>query len=152
MEGFNIVFGEEEIKRFDKQIRDALKLLSKMKITDYCVPKSIQDKIEDLGFHHIHSTGTAYIGLRQIIKFGYLCSEPPELKYRVPTVIVSKHKGEITYEDDYHIIIQPKVVMADKSYFDKTQHVFEDLEYDCGSDVHRGNVGIYRGKPVLIDW
>ena len=51
MEGFNIIAGEGEIKRFDKQIREALKVIynSNYVSGSGCLNCSIRDNIEDLG-------------------------------------------------------------------------------------------------------
>ena len=152
MEGFNIIAGEGEIKRFDKQIREALKVIynSNYVSGSYHLNRSIRDNIEDLGFISTHSSGWAFLGARQVIKIAYFCSnEFPLLKYRVPTVVLSKvKKKRIKFSDSYHIVIQPRIKPIGLEFTYKT---FKG-KVPLGSDIHRGNAGIYRGKTVLFDW
>ena len=152
MEGFNIIAGEGEIKRFDKQIREALRVIHDSNYVSggYHLNLSIRDSIEDLGFSSRQSSGWAFIGARQVIKIAYFCSNDfPLLKYRVPTVVLSKvKKKRIKFSDSYHIVIQPRIKPIDQGF---TYDTFRG-KVPRGSDIHRGNAGIYRGKTVLFDW
>lgn len=152
MKKLKLIHGDGEIKSLDKQIKDAFKLLDGKKLTSVYTNKKLIKTIENLGFDHIHSSGYAFIGKRQVIKVGYLTRNPPPLKYRVPTLIYYYDKlRRMDYGDMHVLMIQPRVDMGDKT----DNHYIEMNRIEnrlVGSDYHDDNFGIYKKQVKLIDW
>lgn len=146
-----LIHGEGEIKRLDKQITEAFKLLDGQKLWKVYTDKTLVKNIRDLGFDHIHSSGMAFIGKRQVIKVGYITRYPPPLKYRVPTLTYYYDKlTRREFSDMKVVMIQPKVCM-DKS----EDHWIEMAKIENrlkGHDFHDDNFGVYKKEVKLIDW
>lgn len=90
-----------------------------------------------------------------VVKIPYLCERKFSKKYLVPTVKVKLPKvlrggnsGDM--EDYWYIFIQPMVQVDSKSRR-MAYNYFLDNKYRV-IDLHSNNVGMYNGKPVLIDW
>jgi hypothetical protein len=145
-----LIHGAGEIKRIDKQIKDAFEILKTCQFREGGVSIKKMDKICDLGFDYNHSSGDTFIGKRQVIKMALFTRRPPPLKYRVPTMIYAP--SNISARDwdwDFVIAIQPKVNVDDHidhkwgTYFSKKL---------VGCDAHGDNYGIYKGEVKLFDW
>jgi hypothetical protein len=152
MEKLQLIHGEGEIKRLDKQIRDAFKLIDGEYLYDVLHNVELLDKIKKLGFSHIHSSGMTFIGKRQVIKVGYVTRFPPPLKYRVPTLIYYYHKlRRVDYDGAYILMIQPKVAMGSITNAQYIQMCNIEKRLS-GYDYHDDNFGIYKNEVKLIDW
>ena len=68
-----------------------------------------------------------------------------KIKYGVPTVVVLAR--------DFPLIrIQP-IVDRKRKDINAAMKKFRDLDnHEVGDDCHSGNVGSYKGKPVVFDW
>lgn len=147
-----LIHGEGEIKRLDKQIREAFKLLDGICLYTVHSNAIVVKKIRELGFESIQSSGMAFLGKRQVIKAAYITRFPPPLKYRVPTLIY--HYDNLRrreYEDAHVLMIQPRV----DTFIESDEHYFEMSKIEkklSGWDYHDDNFGIYKKEVKLIDW
>jgi hypothetical protein len=152
MKKLQLIHGEGEIKRLDKQIKEAFKLLDGVQLSGVYIDKHLVKKIKDLGFDYIHSSGATFIGKRQVIKVGYITRFPPPPKYRVPTLIYHYYNlSRKDYYDTHILMIQPKVdtnVKSDEDYIEMAK-IEKRLS---GWDYRDDNFGIYKKEVKLIDW
>jgi hypothetical protein len=150
MNDLKLIFGVGEIKRFDKQIKDAFNILKESRFCEGGTTTRNILRIKKLGFDHTHSSGETFIGKNQVIKMCLFTRRPPPLKYRVPTVIYAPY--EITPRQwDWHFVIaiQP-VIDTDEYLEDKWSNFFERKL--SGVDAHGENYGLYKGEVKLFDW
>lgn len=148
---FKCIFGEGEILRFDSQIRQAFHIMdsNNIPLSYRGLTQAMKNQILQLGFEYAHSSGHTFIGKRQVIKLGLFTTNPPEPKYRVPTVIYGRKK--IRYFDyDFCIAIQPRV----NKFVDWTEedNFMDYFENRTRTDCHSGNFGYHNGKVKLFDW
>jgi hypothetical protein len=150
MNELKVIFGDGEIKRFDKQIKDAFEILKTCQLKHNGVTYNKIKSICDLGFHHNSSSGNAFLGKNQVIKIAVFTRRPPPIKYRVPTVIYAYDNiSPREWDFNYIIAIQPKIDidyhLGDKaiSYFSRRL---------AGNDFHIDNYGLYKGEIKLFDW
>lgn len=150
-EKFNHNYGTGEIPRFTPQIQKALKIIAKKHISNY----EVEDDMEALGFECYRSSGVAFVGRSQVIKLmydsrSYLKNFIPK-KYRVPTVHL---KNAMYSADDYKLVIQPTCKRPKSSA--AMDRIYEEMDKKTSCidsiDVHSGNVGLYKNRPVLFDW
>ena len=104
--------------------------------------------MKKLGFERVSSSGTAFIGKNQVIKICLFCSNIKNVpkEFRVPT--------EVVVEDwEMNLVIQPKASIPDLK---TSKNIVFEMEREHAlryvEDIHDGNVGVYEGKNVLIDW
>lgn len=122
------------------------------------VRKTIKDKVVDidklLALRWKRKGGSQWTKLiespdgKVILKKGYISYNafPPEGSY-VPTYRFNKR-------DMYGYTLQAKAragAVSQKKAWEYFSSKTNDKEFSS-FDLHKGNVGIYKGKPVLIDW
>jgi hypothetical protein len=84
-----------------------------------------------------------------VIKRGNLLNDVtksnPLYPYMVPTTVLKDASGE-------QWLMQPQVDRSQsRKAFDEIRKVVGD-EYFKYGDLHAGNTGYYKGKPVIFDW
>lgn len=100
-------------------------------------------------FEMYTSTGIAFVGNRQVIKIGYFTRNPPNEKYRVPTVIYSIN-DTVEWGVDFVLAIQPKIVLITEDEFTTIKKQFKNITRT--TDIHSDNIGNYKGEFKLFDW
>jgi hypothetical protein len=135
-----------EIKRFSLQIQKALRLIAECGDYDFN-NEELRRKLIVLGFTQHYSSGYAFVGDTQVIKNMYEYNPrtgyPPK-HFRVPMVILRKGS------DNYKLVVQPRV----NTNIDDYDKIYKALEEALGAsfDIHGGNFGYYKDRPVLFDW
>ncbi len=102
--------------------------------------------------YHDGMSGILFISKKKgfVVKRSYLCRDG----YRFPKCAIwtKAIPFRSPYDDDSNgpVYVQP---IADVSYraADRAYEAIDDSDVRT-SDLHEGNVGIYRGKAVAIDW
>ena len=140
----------------------------RVKVKKKVSPKVLADKFLELGSSHrfrewlTEAGGFSRIGegvfsevfsrgdVKYVVKIGSEYARIPRSKYILKPIRVA-HCNE--YDG---ILIQPKCEAVcgndnDNEYWEKIVNVLRK-KYRGWYDDHSGNVGIYKGQPVIIDW
>lgn len=159
MERLKLIHGFGEIKKIDKQIREAFKLIDDVNVSLISVKNNYKliDKIKDLGFKFTSSSGATFIGKSQVIKVGLVTRPPPPLKYRIPTLTYDYEERKLhinNWDWVFVLMIQPKI---DTDNFDgySDEHTYQMGKIEkklIGTDFHEDNFGLYKGEVKLLDW
>lgn len=75
-----------------------------------------------------------------IVKQSYTCEKKP--KHAVPTAEVN----------GWNVFVQPLCNVSDRAVKKAIAYIRRKDERGFGADVHEGNCGLFRGKPVVFDW
>lgn len=157
MNRLQLIHGENEIKTLRPKIKKIL-----AKIDEHDLPlhklnanlKFINEIINTFELESETSTGTAYLEERQVIKIGYLTRRPPDIKYRVPTLIYAV--DEIDYDEwdsSFVVMIQPRVKLIDEDDDAEVKRAFSWFKNIAKTtDIRADNIGIYRKQYKLFDW
>ncbi len=100
-------------------------------------------QIKKLGFTTAKSSGIAFIGKTQVIKYSYLVNMRE--KRTVPTTFLTPKRKHY-----YFWLVQPKVKILTPKEYDKHAAKIEVLF--SGSDDQRANLCFYRRSLRAIDW
>lgn len=159
MKHLKLIHGHGEIKRIDKQIREAFKLIDSKhwyNLEDVRRDYTLIRKIEKLGFSYKTSSGATFIGNNQVIKAGLVTRQPPPLKYRIPTLTYDYDERKL-HKNNWNwvfvVMIQPRIDTV--SFGINEDHYYQKCKIDSklvGEDFHEQNFGIYKGEVKLLDW
>lgn len=113
--------------------------------------KKMDALLKEFGFRLIVPRAGVYLNSKwnMIVKQGNLLWDVkpgnPLYSFLVPTEKVKDASGE-------EWLVQPKVDRAESSKaFNEIKAKVGDEYYKHG-DLHKGNTGYYKGKPVVFDW
>lgn len=114
------------------------------------------------GFKAMESPGSGhefvYIDKKNkiVVKMPYLVTDGRYQRYKVKTHVVKFESPSESHPNlmfERKIFIQPMIDMSRKAT--NKAYTFFRKKYREGafiSDIHRGNVGMFEGKPVRHDW
>ena len=159
MKHLKLIHGHGEIKRIDKQIREAFKLIDSKhwyNLEDIRHNNTLIRKIEKLGFSYKSSSGATFIGKNQVIKAGLVTRQPPPLKYRIPTLIYDYDERKL-HKNNWNwvfvVMIQPRINTNTFGITDDHDRQMSIIDSKlAGEDFHNENFGIYKGEVKLLDW
>lgn len=124
--------------------KDVKRLINKIRELDDPFNKDVRRMAKKLGFMIERSSGIAFIGKSQVLKYSYIKSKLPS-KYKVPTKILKWSKTS-----KYKLMLQPK---AKTNIGNKPlPKWFKKREYNSSHDMRLRNVGVYKGEIKAFDW
>lgn len=156
MNRLKLIYGENEIKTIQPIVKRILADIDKhsLPLHKLGASKTFSEEITtNYNVLSAHSTGTAFITPKQVIKIGYLTRNPPSIKHRVPTLIYSTDDIDWKWDAPFVVMIQPRVKMLDIDdavQLKKANTHFKNLFKT--TDASYDNIGIYRRQFKLIDW
>lgn len=157
MKRLKLIHGENEIKTLHSKVK---KILARIDAHDLPLHKLSADVkfidglADEFDLETQESTGTAYLDKKQVIKIGYLTRRPPDIKYRIPTLIYSIDDLDYSeWDSSFVVMIQPRVKMVDgddDKEVKRAESWFKNIAKT--TDIRPDNIGIYRKQYKLIDW
>lgn len=113
--------------------------------------KKIPALMKEFGFRLLVPRAEVYVksAWKMVVKRGNLIykmdEKNPLFRFIVPTEKVKDASGQ-------EWLLQPQVDRANaRKAFDEIRKVVGDNYFEFG-DLHAGNTGYYKGKPVIFDW
>ncbi len=135
------------VKTLPKHILKTVSAVRRCKVRNH-----IPEKLKGLGWKEKHPpndcVGICYFVSpcnKYFLKQSYISGDIKPNRHAIPTMIV-KQDGEHPW------LLQPKANVSDNAVSKAYDYFIKKSGTERFSDLHMGNVAIYKKKHVLIDW
>jgi hypothetical protein len=142
---YEVDLDDSEIKKVSPQIRSALKVLKAFDGDIF--HNDVSKCLMSIGFKKDGSSGVAFIGKTQVLKYSSFSCDTIRPEDRIPTLCLEG-------DNDWQLVIQPKIkpvafplepgIAKQINRLQKRNPKAFDIEYY--------NVGYYKDKLVAFDW